>query len=477
MKFFFYPLLSELRQIFHEGGIAVERNGSCYRFLPLITQCNADLPAKADLQGMTNHNGYMGCGYCLHPGYLVKAPNGNKAVVRFVRNEFVPIRTHHNFWETYRSLTSSSNRENGIKNVSCMTAAIGFDLANSYSIDYLHCVLLGVMRKLLSLWFDSKYHDQPYYISKKKQDAFNKRLIAIKPTTEITRKPRSIFDRADFKGNELRSILLYYLRFCLDGLLPIRYINHVQLLSSAIYMLLQESISITTVDLAESRLKQFSDQFEELYGKHNITMNIHLLRHMGDAVKQLGPLWTQSTFAYETNNGVIVRAKQAKRDFIQQIAWKYSVKPNLEPTERCKAADPVVSLSVKTKIKITQNEICILNDRGFNFSDAFLTFSSIMLRGIKYTSKSSKSVSTIDYFARFRGGQIGAIKFYFIDNCDVYAFVLIYNIIGLVDHLMVIQCTDQINVFNIDEVEQKLIYMAIAKQEIVTTIPNRFEKT
>lgn len=358
-----------------------------------------------------------------------------------------------------------------------MTAAIGFDLANSYSIDYLHCVLLGVMRKLLSLWFDSKYHGQPYYISKKNQNVFNKRLIAIKPTTEITRKPRSIFDRADYKGNELRSILLYYLRFCLDGLLPIRYINHVQLLSSSIYMLSQERILLTTLTLAECRLNELCDKFEDLYGNHNITMNLHLLRHIGNAVKHLGPLWTQSTFAFETNNGVIVRAKQAKRDFIQQLAWKYSVKCNLEPTEKSKATDPILSLGAKTNVRVSEKEICILNDYGFNFSSGFLMFSSITSRGIKYTSRSSKSVSTIDYFARFRDHEIGAIKFYFLDKCDVYAFVEIYKVIQSVDHLMEIQCTDINMVFNISEITEKVIYIAIGKRETVTAIPNKFEKT
>lgn len=149
----------------------------------------------------------------------------------------------------------------------------------------------------------------------------------------------------------------------------------------------------------------------------------------------------------------------------------------MEPTEKSKATDPILSLGAKTNVRVSQNEICILNDYGFNFSSGFLMFSSITSRGIKYTSRSSKSVSTIDYFARFRDHEIGAIKFYFLDKCDVYGFVEIYKVIQSVDHLMEIQCTDINMVFNINEITEKVIYIAIGKRETVTAIPNKFEKT
>ena len=39
-----------------------------------------------------------------------------------------------------------------------------FDIINNNPIDYMHCVLLGVMRTLVSLWFDSKNHKEPWYV-------------------------------------------------------------------------------------------------------------------------------------------------------------------------------------------------------------------------------------------------------------------------------------------------------------------------
>lgn len=475
MRTFFYPLLHELKKIHAEGGISIEKNGRRYCFLPLITQCTLDLPAKAKLLGMVNHNGYYACSYCFHPGVSIKSLKSKKSVVRYIQKDNVCRRTHNCLLEMYRNLKPTPTY--GVKNVSCMTAAVGIDLVNSFSIDYLHCVLLGVTRKQLDLLLDTKNHKETFYITNRKQDALNKRLTSIKPPVEIGRKPRSIFERANFKGNELRSILLYYIRFCLIGLVPIRYINHIQLLSSAIYLLLQEEISKKDLSLAESRLIEYADQFENLYGRNNITMNLHLLRHIADAVRQLGPLWTQSTFGFEANKRVIVASTNAKRDYLHQIAWKYSMKLTLDMIEKSTGADQVISVGAEANIKISVNEMEIISNYGFDSTSNLTMFNTICIRGTKYTSRNYKSISTIDYFARFLDGTIGAIKFYFIHTHNVYAFVECYREIESVDHLIEIESTETNAIYKISEIAKKLIYMAYGKYEVITSIPNKNEKT
>lgn len=473
MKTFFYPLLSELKEIFNEGGIRLKIDNREYSFLPFIIQCNVDLPAKADVQEMVGPNGYYGCSFCLHHGEPVKAQPNSKAVIRYIRKPTVRLRTHQDTLNIYRRLGSSSVF--GIKKVSCMIAANNFDLINGFSIDYLHNVCLGITPKLLDLWLNSNNHKKAYYISPKKQDALNTRILSIKPTSEITRKPRSMSDRGDFKGNEFRSLLLYYLRYALTDLLPMRYINHFQLLSSSIYILLQQSISLENIVLAERRLNEFADQFEQFYGREKVTMNLHLLRHMCNSVRHLGPLWAQSTFGFETNNGVLVRSKKAKRHFLQQIAWKYSMKPTVKQFEKSKTDDPVVLLGAKSVLSVI--DVSIVNGLGFDLQSNEATFSHITVRNVKYTSKKSKVVTTIDYFVQLSNLEIAAIQFYFVSNRHVYALAEIYIIIDSIDHLMQLQSTNIKKIVRIEEIAQKLIYMDIAKREIVTSIPNKFEKT
>ena len=78
-----------------------------------------------------------------------------------------------------------------MKGPSTLSIVPKFDLVRGVAMDYMHCVLLGVTRLLLRLWFDSSHHREPWYIGKgvAKVDA---ELCAIRPTNEIPRTPRSI---------------------------------------------------------------------------------------------------------------------------------------------------------------------------------------------------------------------------------------------------------------------------------------------
>lgn len=51
---YFKPLCNELQNIHKENGF--QMNGE--RFMPMITQCNLDLPAKCMVQGTIQYNGY-----------------------------------------------------------------------------------------------------------------------------------------------------------------------------------------------------------------------------------------------------------------------------------------------------------------------------------------------------------------------------------------------------------------------------------
>lgn len=346
MREFFYPLLNEVNDIQINGGINIEKDGKKYNFLPFILQSNLDLQAKKDVQQMVGPIGYFGCGYCLNPGYPVKANQKARPVVRFIRtNEEILNRTHDGTLKIYKNLKSSHTY--GIKNISCMIAAKHFDLINSFSIDYLHAVLLGVVKKIILLWLDPMNHLEIFYFSKKKQTALDNRVMSIKPPLEISRKPRSFKDRADFKGNEFRSLLLYYLPFSLKGLLPEKFIKHFLLLSSSTYILLEENISYENISFAEKNLNDFVNKFEELYGQKNVTMNVHLLKHIAESVRYLGPLWHQSTFCFETFNGILVHSRASTKDYLQQLAWKYCMNVTLRKGKN--VVEPLISLGKKKK--------------------------------------------------------------------------------------------------------------------------------
>ena len=70
----------------------------------------------------------------------------------------------------------------------------------------MHCVLLGVCKRLLGLWFDSG-ETTDYKITSRISEV-DARLASIKPPNNISRVPWSIENnRKYFKASELRSFL------------------------------------------------------------------------------------------------------------------------------------------------------------------------------------------------------------------------------------------------------------------------------
>lgn len=471
MRDFFFPLMKELGQIKDDRGILIAKNNLSLSCIPVITHVCCDLPAKCDVQGMVGHAGYFACGYCLHPGVAVKKDAKSKSYVRYIdRKKEEQLRSHENIAEIYSKQKPPFNPVNGIKSISCMVRADGFDLVHGFGIDYMHCILLGVMRKLLNLWLNSSNHNKPYYITPKRQEALNKRILKIKLTSDIFRKPPSIYVRADFKATKFRSFLLYYLKFFLADLLKRSYIDHFHLLSSACYMLLKETISQEEIDSAEKRLVQFANEFEQLYGSFNVTLNVHLLKHIGTAVRQLGPLWAQSAFGMEGNNGIINKTA-AKKNPMHSIAWKYCARA----TKKHHKENPKFSVGQMATITLSSQEYETMSN--FIKGTRQTIYKYVMISGRKYTSVQSKEIASLDYFVELTSGKIGQVIFYFVHESIIYGLLQSYEIIEQIDHFYVVKSTGVRTVFLVSNIRKKLIYMKIINNEIVTSVPNRYEKT
>lgn len=473
MKTFFYPFLLELRNINEKGGLEIQKYGKYYNFMPIILNCCCDLPAKAEVQCFTTHSGHFGCGYCYHPGVAVKSGSTNRSYLRYIY-QANSLRTHQSTDEIYRQLKSVPIK--GVKGVSCMIAAQKFDIIDGFGIDYMHCVLLGAVKKLLNLWLDSKHHLKPFHVSKGHQTILNDRILKIKVISEIARKPRSIFNRADFKANEYRGLLLYFLPIVLPDLLRTKYIDHFRLLSSAIYILLKESISDADFNLAKIKLEQFVKQFEVLYGQDNVTMNIHMIKHIPKAVNDNGPLWSQSLFGFEANNGVIVKANTCKDKILQQLAWKYSLSRTINKREQTSG----IKLFAKSKIQLSSRDAAIINSNSKLSSPndgILMIYKKVERNGKIFKCLESKEMSTVDHFVKTKNDVIAAIKFYFVSDSIIYALIEKYNVIKVVDQISYVEPAQIQMIITFNDISEKLLFKKVRKKQTVALIPNKFEKT
>ncbi|KAL1277061.1 hypothetical protein QQF64_023734 [Cirrhinus molitorella] len=158
------------------------------RVFAIVSACDA--VARPMLKDSTQFNGKYGCDWCLHPGERVA--KGNGFVNIYPHEEPLAETRHPQQWEDdaiQASQDGSSVR--GVKGVSPLLFLPFFNIISGFVPEYIHAVLLGVVRQFMTLWFDSSYHCKPWYIGTRK-DILNSQLLSIRPPKEITRTPSSL---------------------------------------------------------------------------------------------------------------------------------------------------------------------------------------------------------------------------------------------------------------------------------------------
>lgn len=72
-------------------------------------------------------------------------------------------------------------------------------------------------------------------------------------------------------------------------------------------------------------LQNFVARAERLYGQACMTFNVHLLLHLSNSVRNLGPLWAHSAFVFEGGNGAITRCVTAAKGIPRQIVERVAM--------------------------------------------------------------------------------------------------------------------------------------------------------
>ncbi|XP_058839338.1 uncharacterized protein LOC131695030 [Topomyia yanbarensis] len=309
---FMKPFLITLQQLYSDelqvGSIQV----------PTIrtVACCVDTMARCKLQKFKQFNGYDGCSFCLHPGHTTRHQ------VKYGYLEEVQTR---NYKDTLRAMSVSISRTmpiNGVKGVSSVILIPSFDIVNQCPVDFIHSVLLGVVKQLCRIWFEKP--STSYYI-KNKLHCIDSSLCGIHPFTEASRTTRKISERNTWKANEWLQWLLHFSSICLKPYLPNEQYKHHRVLVTSIAQLLQPNLSENTLNACDIQLKKYVKDFEIFYSIDEMNYNVHLLLHIVQCCKNFGPLWAFSLFFYEDINGVLKKYAKGPKEPLIQIANRYTM--------------------------------------------------------------------------------------------------------------------------------------------------------
>lgn len=261
-----------------------------------------DAPARSSVCGIKGHNAYSACPKCNDVG--IKKSNGRPALI----NTNAPLRNdtdfrnqtdfnHHNYHTIFEQIQN-------------------LDMINSFPIDYLHNVLLGIMRKLLDLWFGPKGLYPP---SVKKRISSKIEELSGHEPKEFNRRLRSLDKMNKWKGTELRTFLLFIGPLALKDEISKEHYENFMLFSIAISILVDKKYCIQFNEIARKLITQFVETYEQIYGIINFTYNTHLLIHLPDDCLRNGPLDSFSSFKFESYLSKIKGFVRSPNNPVQQI--------------------------------------------------------------------------------------------------------------------------------------------------------------
>lgn len=244
-----------------------------------------DAIARQHLKKIKNHVSAKGCERC-----TVKGVHRNKTMS--FDNINAPLRSD----DSFAQMTDRKHHSDDGEHSPLLRTGIG--MVSQFPLDYLHLVLLGVMRRLLNMWLEII----PYKLSSFRRNSFEKLYRSFKGSIplEFSRKPRSLNEAKNFKGTELRLLLLYIGPLILDRVLSPSRFKHFLLLAVAIRILSsKENIEIFSIGYANKLLRKFVETYNVAYPGASIVYNVHSLIHLADDVRKFGELDNFSSFPFE----------------------------------------------------------------------------------------------------------------------------------------------------------------------------------
>jgi len=200
---------------------------------------------------------------------------------------------------THEGYLNKLNEEHHVGNtLSSLVELPGIDLIRTFSLDYMHLVCLGAVRKLILLWLNKG----PLLARLPNCDVLklSKSLLEIKSfiPSDFGRKTRELQDINRWKATELRLFLLYIGPIILKNIINEDVYTNFMSLHVSMLILISPNRACY-LENAKELLDYFVDTFQIIYGREHVSHNIHGLLHLSDDYNYYGPLDNSSAFAFE----------------------------------------------------------------------------------------------------------------------------------------------------------------------------------
>ncbi len=219
---------------FNELKDGFDINGTTYTLC--IRSIIADTPARQYLLDTILHSGYNSCTKCTVHGVRILHRTTFPGV------DFEP--------RTDSSFRNRVHTDHHHSLEPTMIESLPIDCVKKVPIDVMHCVYLGVVKLLLTLWIIIRL--KPYNVSVNGIKNITTSLVQLAPQipSDFTKTLRSLTYLSRFKATDDRLLILYILPVVLKNELPAKYYKHFLKLHCAMRILCNRNECIKNNSLA-----------------------------------------------------------------------------------------------------------------------------------------------------------------------------------------------------------------------------------
>ncbi len=337
MNSYLAPLVEELKQGWENGFSVTSPQGVQVTIRVALSCVSCDIPAGRKVCGFLGHTASLACNKCLKKfSVTFGCPIDYSG---FDRNNWdlrSVVQHREQSKEILKETTKTGMRKAESKyglRYSVLLNLPYFDPVRFTALDIMHNLYLGTGKHAFKVWV-------------------NKGLLGSNELNEIDRRTRLFYvppgigrlpinfssNYGGFKADQWRSWITIYSPVVLKGVLPNEHLHCWLIFVRACSILSQRIIKKTDVNTADLLLLRYCEKFEELYGKENCTMNLHLHLHIKESILDFGPTNAFWCFPFERYNGTLGSYLTNMKAVEVQFMRKFISKQSIETT--AKLADP-----------------------------------------------------------------------------------------------------------------------------------------
>ena len=180
MNSYMHLFVKQMKPLAEKGIKINDENGKLLTLKVLPLCCPVDSVARPILQNRVQYNAYSGCIWCYEKG--VYHSNAMRCPIKEKDAKLRTVESHEK--DCKHKEKSKKPTIRGLKDTCVLLALPSFDIVWGFPVDYLHAVLLRVVKYMWDVWIETKI------ITADGLRKLNERLLQMTPPQEIHRQPR-----------------------------------------------------------------------------------------------------------------------------------------------------------------------------------------------------------------------------------------------------------------------------------------------